>query len=121
MLAALLIGQSALAAQRASGEMDELASAKGCYLCHSVERLERKASDPLPYAPSWQDIALRYRSQKDAENHLTQVVLGGSGNGGKDRHWKGKVREVGMLPNVKEIGEDEARLNRPGIPGDSII
>jgi cytochrome c len=109
MLVALLIGQSALAAQPASGEMDELASARGCYLCHSAERLRRKSRDLLPYAPSWRDIALMYRGQKDAEDRLTQVVLGGSGDGGKDRHWKGKVREVGMLPNVKEIDEDQAR------------
>ena len=109
MLAVLLIGQRALAAKSASGDMEALASSRGCYLCHSAERLKRKADAPLPYAPSWKDIALMYRGQKDAENHLTQVVLGGSGNGGKDRHWKGKVREAGMLPNVKEIDEDEAR------------
>jgi cytochrome c len=109
MLVALLIGQSAPAAQPSRGEMDELASAKGCYLCHRVEPVKRKPDDLLPYAPSWKDIALRYRGQKNAEDRLTEVVLGGSGDNGKDRHWKGKVSEVGMFPNVQEIDEGQAR------------
>ena len=49
-----------------------------------------------------------YRRQKDAEDRLAQIVFEGSGNDGKDRHWKGKVSEVGMLPNVKELDEDQA-------------
>jgi cytochrome c len=109
MLVALLIGQSAPAAQPSLGEMDELASAKGCYLCHRVEPVTPKPNDLLPYAPSWKDIALMYRGQKNAEDRLTEVVLGGSGNSGKDRHWKGKASEVGMFPNVQEIDEVQAR------------
>jgi cytochrome c551/c552 len=109
MLVVLLIGQSAPAAQPSLGEMDELASAKGCYLCHRVEPVKRKPDDLLPYAPSWKDIALRYRSKKNAEDRLTEVVLGGSGDSGRDRHWKGKVSEVGMFPNVQEIDEGQAR------------
>lgn len=109
MLVALLIAQSAPAAQPSPGEMDELASAKGCYLCHRAEPVKRNPDDLLPYAPSWKDIALMYRGQKNAEDRLTEVVLGGSGNNGKDRHWKGKVSEVGMFPNVQEIDESQAR------------
>jgi cytochrome c len=109
MLVALLIGQTAPAAQPSLGEMDELASAKGCYLCHRVEPVKRNPDDLLPYAPSWKDIALMYRGQKGAEDRLTEIVLGGSGDSGRDRHWKGKVSEVGMFPNVKEIDEDQAR------------
>jgi cytochrome c551/c552 len=105
----LLIGQSALAAQPSAGEMDELASAKGCYLCHRAEPVKRKPEHLLPPAPSWRDIALMYQGHKDAEDRLTEIVLGGSGNKGKDRHWKGKVSEVGMFPNVKELDEDQAR------------
>jgi hypothetical protein len=36
-------------------------------------------------------------------------VLSGSGRGGKDRHWQGKVSEVGMLPNLQQIDEGQAR------------
>ncbi len=89
--------------------MDELASAKGCYLCHRAERDLRKPGDSAPLAPSWSDIAARYRGEKGAEDRLTEIVLAGSGNYGKDRHWKGKVGETGMLPNVKEIDNDQAR------------
>lgn len=109
MLVALLIGQSASAAQPTSAQMDELASAKGCYLCHRAEPVKRKPDDLLPYAPSWREIAMMYRGQKGAEDRLTQIVLAGSFDYGKDRHWKGKVSEVGMLPNVKEIDEEQAR------------
>jgi cytochrome c len=109
MLVALLIAQSAPAAQPSPLKMDQLASAKGCYLCHRAEPVKRKPDDLLPYAPSWKDIALRYRGQKNAEDRLTEVVLGGSGDNGKDRHWKGKVSEVGMFPNVQEIDEGQAR------------
>lgn len=89
--------------------MDELAAAKGCDLCHQAGPAPRKADDSRPVAPSWKDIALKYQGQKSAEDRLTQIVLAGSGNYGKERHWKGKVGEAGMLPNVKEIDEDQAR------------
>ena len=108
ILLAVMTEQSASAAKRMP-EMNELASAKGCYLCHRAEPAKRNLDDLLPYAPSWRDIALRYRRQKGAEDRLTQIVLEGSGNDGKDRHWKGKVSDVGMLPNMQEIDEDQAR------------
>ena len=109
LLAMFLIGRPALAAQPSAAAMDELASAKACYLCHRAERVSPKPGDSALLAPSWKDIAARYRGQKDAEDHLTEIVLAGSGNYGKDRHWKGKVGEAGMLPNVKEVDEDQAR------------
>ena len=102
-------GQPASAANPTSKEMDELASAKGCYLCHRAKPARRNPDALLPYAPSWKDIAQRYRRQKDAEDRLTQIVLEGSGNDGKDRHWKGKVSEVGMFPNSQEVDESQAR------------
>jgi cytochrome c len=109
MVAVVSVGQSASAAEPSPREMDELASSKGCYLCHRTMPRKREPDDLLPYAPSWQEIAVKYRGQKDAEVRLTQIVLEGSPNYGEDRHWKGKVSEVGMLPNVKEIDEDQAR------------
>ncbi len=92
-----------------AAEMDELASAKGCYLCHRTKPARRNPHDLLPFAPSWKDIAQRYSRQKDAEDRLTQIVLEGSGNDGKYRHWKGKVSEVGMFPNSQEVDETQAR------------
>jgi cytochrome c len=106
---AAMSGQPASAATPTTNDMDELASAKGCYLCHREQPAGRNPDDVLPYAPSWQDIARRYRGQRDAQDRLTQIVLEGSGNNGKDRHWKGKVSEVGMLPNMQEIDESQAK------------
>jgi cytochrome c len=108
-LVVVMSGQPAFAANPTSKEIDELASAKGCYLCHRAKPARRNPDDLLPSAPSWQDIAQKYRRQKDAEDRLTQIVLEGSGNDGKDRHWKGKVSEVGMFPNSQEVDESQAR------------
>ena len=108
ILLAIMTAPSLSAAKRMP-EMNELASAKGCDLCHRAEPAKRSPGGLLPYAPSWRDIALKYRRQKGAEDRLTQIVLEGSANDGKDRHWKGKVSEVGMLPNMQEIDEDQAR------------
>jgi cytochrome c len=99
----------AMAASPSSSEMDDLASAKGCYLCHRAVPAPRKADGVLPYAPSWQDIARRYKGDDGAQQRLTDIVLAGSWNDARQRHWVGKVSEVGMLPNVKEIDEDQAR------------
>lgn len=109
ILLASMSGRPASAAETASNEMDELASAKGCYLCHRAKPAKRNPDDLLPYAPSWQDIAQKYARQTDAEDRLTQIVLEGSGNNGKQQHWKGKVSDVGMLPNMQEINESQAK------------
>jgi cytochrome c len=104
-----MTGESALAAQRSPSAADQLASDKGCYLCHRAEPGKPGPNELLPFAPSWRDIARKYKGQKDAEDRLTQIVLAGSDRGGKDRHWQGRVSEMGMLPNIKEIDEDQAR------------
>jgi len=109
MLVSLAIGQSALATEPTSSAMNQLANDKGCYLCHTAKSVKGKPDDLLPYAPSWTDIAAKYKGQRDAEDRLTQIVLRGSGHGPNDRHWQGKVSDVGMLPNVPEIDEVQAR------------
>jgi cytochrome c len=108
-IGALTLGTLVSAAQPSPSAMEQLASDKGCYLCHRAEPEKAGAEKLLPFAPSWRDIARKYRGQKDAEDRLMEIVLSGSGPGGKDRHWQGKVSEFGMLPNVKEIDEDQAR------------
>ena len=105
----LLIAHSTSDAQPTRVKMDELASAKGCYLCHQAYPLARKPDNVAPLAPSWKDNAIRYRGQKNAEDRLTEIVLSGSPGYGKVRHWEGKQGEAGMLPNVKELDENQAR------------
>ena len=89
--------------------MDPLASAKGCYLCHRPESGRPDPHAMLPFAPSWQDIALKYKGQKGAEQRLATIVLEGSGADPKKQHWYGKVSEVGMLPNRSGIDRNQAR------------
>jgi cytochrome c len=89
--------------------MEQLAEDKGCYLCHRARPEKAKPDQLLPYAPSWLDIARKYKGQKDAEHRLSEIVLQGSGPGSKDRHWQGKVSDVGMLPNIQQIDETQAR------------
>ena len=109
-LVSLVIGPCAMAAEPSNDAMNRLASAKGCYLCH---RAEAPAPDPhamLPHAPSWKDIALKYKGQKGAEQRLTLIVLRGSGGReDKDRHWHGKVSDAGMLRNAPAIDKEQAR------------
>ena len=103
----LLLGQCAWAAGPSPRDMEQLATDKGCYFCHRAESSKAGGGALLPYAPSWADIAQKYRNQNGAEDRLTAIVLGGSDR--KNFHWRGKVSDPGMLPNVPEIDEDEAR------------
>jgi len=96
------------AAQPSSKEMNELATEKGCYLCHRAQPGKPGPNELLPSAPSWKEIAVRYKGQKGAEQRLTEVVLSGSERGGKERHWQGKVLDAAMLPNVKELDDEQA-------------
>jgi cytochrome c len=109
-LASLALGPCAMAAEPSNDAMNRLASDQGCYLCH---RAEPAAPDPhamLPHAPSWKDIALKYKGQKGAEQRLTLLVLRGSGGPeDKDRHWHGEVSDAGMLPNAPVLTKEQAR------------
>jgi cytochrome c len=101
--------QSALAVPPAASAMKQLDSAKACDLCHRDAPAKPRVGEPLPLAPSWKDIARKYKGQKDTEDRLTEIVLSGSRGGGMEHHWQGKMSDVGMLPNAKEIDEDQAR------------
>jgi cytochrome c551/c552 len=90
--------------------MNQLATAKGCHLCHRAEAGTPDTNAMLPYAPSWKDIALKYMGQKGAEQHLTLIVLQGSGGPeDQNRHWHGKVSDAGMLANAPAIDPEQAR------------
>jgi len=68
--ALLALGVSAQASANA-----DLAKAKNCMACHSIDR--------KIVGPAYKDVALKYKGQKGAEDILTQKVLkGGSGSWG---------------------------------------
>lgn len=69
LLVCLALG--ALASNAAMANAD-LAKAKNCLACHSV--------DSKLVGPAYKEVAAKYAGQKDAENKLVQKVMkGGSG------------------------------------------
>jgi cytochrome c len=98
-----------VAADPAREDMLKLSADKSCTLCHSMEPRKASASELLPFAPAWKDIARKYRGQHDAEDKLTRIVLGGTSASADGPHWKNKVRDPFMLANTPEISEADAR------------
>lgn len=86
--------------------MLRLANDKGCMLCHSIETKPRRADGLPPIAPSWREIALKYRDDPVAHRKLTQTVITGSDP--KARHWTGKAGATAMPPNGATISSEEA-------------
>jgi cytochrome c len=103
------IGQSALASEQEDNEMNEVAKASGCYICHRVESRKPGAQEVLPFGPAWKDIANKHKGQADAVDRLTRIVMQGTGSNPAVGHWKGKAAGVVMLPNAVEINEADAR------------
>lgn len=110
---ALMLSLAAFAARGQSEGADPHASAlvrtQGCRLCHDMERREPAALGRMPYAPSLQEIARRYRDQPGAEDRLTKTVLRGTGRNPADQHWKGQTSIAEMPPNDNQIDAAEAR------------
>ncbi len=102
-------GKSVLASKQEDKEMNDLAKASGCYLCHRIAPRIPGGQETLPLGPAWKDVAKKYKGRMDATERLTQVVLQGTGSNPSDRHWKGKAKGAGMLPNAVEINEADAR------------
>ena len=109
LVVALPNARLALADDQQDRAMRKLSSVSGCSFCHKEESSKPGVDELLPVAPSWKDIARRYRGQPSAEDRLTKVVITGSGQGPNDRHWAYKVRDTSMPSNFVEIGRDDAR------------
>jgi len=108
-LLSIAVAQPAVAAQGVDKDMADLARARGCMLCHELEPAQAAAEQTLAAAPSFRDIAQRYRGDESAAERLTQTVLQGTGGRPGDRHWAGKASSDRMLPNASEITPKEAR------------
>jgi cytochrome c len=68
-----------------------LAQAKNCFACHAV--------DKKLVGPGYQDVAKKYKGNKEAEATLVKKVIGGGG---------GVWGTIPMPPNA--VKEDEAKL-----------
>lgn len=88
--------------------MLQLATDKGCMLCHSIDPKPRRADGLPPIAPSWREVALKYRDDPVAYRKLTDTVITGADP--QARHWSGKVGAATMPPNAATISAEEARM-----------
>jgi cytochrome c len=86
--------------------MLRLATDKGCMLCHSIDPKPRRADGLPPIAPSWRELAMKYRDDPLAHRKLTQTVITGADP--KARHWSAKVGAATMPPNAATISAEEA-------------
>jgi cytochrome c len=110
LLVVFLAGtRAAMASKQDDQEMNALAKASGCYLCHRIEPRKPGGQETLPPGPPWKEVARKYRNQPNSTERLTRTVLQGSGSYPGDRHWKGKAREAQMPANALEISEADAR------------
>jgi cytochrome c len=87
----LLCGVLAAGASNAALANADLAKAKNCMACHSVQN--------KVVGPAFKDVAAKYAGQKGAEDKLVQKVLKGGG---------GVWGTVPMPPNT-QVSEAEAR------------
>lgn len=88
--------------------MLQLATNKGCMACHSIDPKPPRADGLPPIAPSWREVALKYRDDPVAYRKLTDTVITGADP--KARHWVGKTGAATMPPNAATISAEEARI-----------
>ena len=89
-LAAFAIAGAALAASTVAQAQLALAQQKGCTACHAV--------DKKVVGPAYHDVAVKYKTQKNAADYLSQKVIKGS---------VGVWGPVPMPPNA--VSDAEAR------------
>ena len=104
-LFAALLPLGASAADDAA--MLKLATASGCMTCHHIEPGGKGPNGLAPIGPAWQDVAVKYKGVKGADEQLTRTVMAGSSPYAS--HWKDQVSGLAMPPNAVAIKEGDAR------------
>jgi cytochrome c len=106
--AALVLMLATVAADAAAADrMLALAQDRGCFVCHEMGGGPVPVASLLPTAPSFRDIARRYRGQAGAAAHLADTVANGT-PGESGRHWQEQAMGSGMFGD-HIVSEDEAR------------
>ncbi|MEC4722806.1 c-type cytochrome [Noviherbaspirillum sp. CPCC 100848] len=77
----------------AAWSSNDLAKAKNCMACHSI--------DKEILGPSFKDISKKYTGQKDAEAQIASSITQGS---------KGRWGRIPMLPDSRVTEDDAASL-----------
>ena len=106
-LAASLFFFSHVAAAATGDAVRDRIGNAGCTLCHRDEAAARSAGDAPPLAPSFADIAHRYRGRDSAEARLARIVENGADP--KQRHWKDRLEFTAMGANAPRVSRKEAR------------
>ncbi len=82
----------------------ELATVRGCFICHTINHTKNQTK---PLAPSYQEIAERYRGEQGRAQYLIQRVLNGTIY--TEQNWAEQINMRFMPPNVNvsrlEAGE----------------
>jgi cytochrome c551/c552 len=105
----LLLAASAAFAETGARNADAmrfLAEERGCTTCHQEKPAPTGSNAVIASAPSWQEIATRYRGRSGAEEELARLVVGGSDP--QARHWKNQAAFTSMLPNEVAVTDAEA-------------
>lgn len=97
----------AATAARDADAMRLLAEERGCTTCHQERPAPSGSNAIIASAPSWREIAARYRGSSGAEEELARLVVGGSDL--QARHWKNQAAFTSMLPNEVAVTDAEAR------------
>lgn len=90
---------------RAEESTLELATQRGCFVCHAVQ-YDSGASPPL--APSYQDIATRYRDDDKAFQYLVDRILHGTLY--TEQNWSNDISMRFMPPNINVSRVEAAEL-----------
>lgn len=109
---------SMIGSAQATESIVELATAKACFTCHSIAPV---ADVKKPLAPSYQDIAARYRDDKSAEAMLVDRVQHGTVT--KQQNWEGTLSMRFMPPNVNTTRAEARELVKGilALKGDSPV
>ena len=103
----LLASGRALADKAKDDAMLALATKRLRMTCHHIPAGRQGPDGLAPIGPAWKDVGAKYKSDKQAADTLTQIVLKGSNP--YDSHWKGKASGLAMPPNAVAIKEADAR------------
>lgn len=85
--------------------MITVASVTGCVICHRVEPVEDRRL--VPIAPSFREIAARYKDKEGSHGHLVESVI--NGTQGQPKRWP-NVNMQFMPPSVASRKQDVEEL-----------
>lgn len=105
--ASLGLATAAVGQEAEDVRMMRLADGAGCVICHSIGSGSKGPHGLKPIGPPWVKVAQKYRSDPQAVETLTRIVLEGSDPGSS--HWEGEISSgMGMPANSVVINEKDA-------------